>query len=329
VALIAFGPSLGGRFSIERHLVCLALALGVAGAAPGVGVLAFGSLFIGAGAAVAQRLLATAAQVAGPAASGTAIGRVVACALIAVLGVKLFGAGLAQAVGWRQVFYLAIAAVMLANLFSAVSRPAEAPRSAAPASETIASLWRSSALLRRATLQQAALFAAFNAAWMIALVQVQPGERAAAVIGGGCAGLVAAMVAGRFSDRGNRGDVALMGAVALLLAAAVVLPVAYGLGAGWARTALLLVGMGMVDGGLQIALVANQARVQALRPAMRSRLAATLTVYGSLGGALGAGTSYWLWAGFGWPAALGFTAVAACLGVACSVLPAARVMSAI
>jgi hypothetical protein len=48
-------------------------------------------------------------------------------------------------------------------------------------------------------------------------------------------------------------------------------------------------GMGLLDAGTQVALVANQTRAQALAssPAMRGRLAAIVTTIGFVGGALG------------------------------------------
>ncbi len=316
VGVIAFAPP-SGRVSISCHLALLALALLAAAGAPNAPVLAVASLGVGLGAAVAQRLLAAAAALAGPAAAGRSIGRLIACALAAVLLVKLLGAGLAVWVGWRWVFAAASACAAAAGL----ALRAQAASSPAPLAITAWDLWCSSSLLRRIAVQQAALFGAFQAAWLLVLTTLPADQRSLAVIGGGCAGLLAAVRAGWQSDRGDRAGVALTGSVVILAASAVILPLAYGMALEPARLVLLLVGMAGIDAGLQVALVANQARAQAIRPDLRSRCAALLTVFGSLGGGVAAALAWWLLTRFGLMAALTVVAGSACAGLGCSFWP--------
>ena len=319
VAVIAFGPAARGRSPVLYHLGLLVAALLAAGAAPNGIILAACCCFVGAGAAVAQRSLACAAQLVSPQAAGATIGLVIAGSLLGVLGVRLFGTALGHCVGWRAVFLLAACATSMALLAVALTKAGHTPVATLTNARTgIFGLWRAQPLLRRAAVQQAALFAAYSAGWMLALVQMAPGERSCAVIGGGLAGLAAALAAGRLSDRFGRVDLARAGAAAMLLAAAVLLPVGYATAAGPLRTLLLLLGMVLVDAGLQTALVVNQARVQALDPLMRSRLAATLTVCGSLGGAFGAGSAFWLWRVLDDRAALGVAIAASAAGLLCS-----------
>ena len=322
-ALIAFGPAAWGRSSIERHLLLLVIALAAVASAPNVATVIMASYFVGCGSSVAQRLLATAAQLVGPAAAGRAIGGVICGSLTAVLGVRLIGQGLGQTFGWRPVFLIAAATVAVSGFLAFATRATRAsPTEAATAPSTFQALWRSHALLRRAAFQQAALFAAFNAGWMTVLVEIPAHERPMVVLGGCCAGLAAALAAGRLADRPGQRHVTTLGAAAMLVSASLLLPIAYGTVTGSSQTLLLIVGMALLDAGMQVALVSNQARVQALQPFARVRLAATLTVCGFLGGACGAGAGYWLTQAFNWQAAIGFAAVAACLGLACSLLPA-------
>ena len=316
VSLIAFGPS-GRWLTVSRHLGCLALALAAAALAPNAPLLALAAAGIGLGAAVAQRLLAAAAHQAGRAAAGSAIGQVIACGLMAVLLVKLLGASVADLIGWRGVCMAAAGGAILAGV---LLRAPEQPR-AAPLRVGAPGLWRSSALLRRIAWQQAALFAAFQASWLIALTALPPNERFFVVVGGGSAGLLAALRAGALADRGDPGRIVLTGSALMVLAAALILPAGYGLAAGPAQTLCLLVGMAAVDTGLQVALVANQARAQAILPEVRSRCAALLTVAGALGGGFGGGAAYWLYVQVGWVAALGLVAGVASLGTALSLWP--------
>ncbi len=319
VGLIAFGPAALGRLSIDCHLGFLALALASAGSAPNVPTLAMISFFVGCGASAAPRLLARAAHLVKPAVAGTAIGQVICGSLIAVLGVRLLGEDLARILGWRSIFFTASAIVAFLGLLTFGTRATrDPPALTAAAPGTVRTLWRLYPLLRRVAAQQAALFAAFNASWMTVLVELPAQERPLVVIGGCCAGLIAALAAGRSSDRFGQHGVAKAGAAAILVAAGLLLPVAYSIASGVSRTLLLVAGMALVDAGLQVALVANQTRVQAIEPLARTQLAATLTVCGALGGAIGAGAGYWLWQVFGWPAAIGFAASAGYAGFFCS-----------
>lgn len=321
-ALIAFGPAAQGRSSIERHLLLLVIALAAVASARNVATVIVASYFVGCGSSVAQRLLATAAQLVGPATAGRAIGGMICGSLTAVLGVRLIGQDLGQTFGWRLVFLIAAATVAVSGLLAFATRATrDPPIEAATTPSTFQALWRSHALLRRAAFQQAALFAAFNASWMTALVEVPARERPLVVLGGCCAGLAAALAAGQLADRPGQRHVITLGAAAMLVSASVLLPIAYGTIAGSPQTLLLIVGMALLDAGMQVALVSNQVRVQALQPSARVRLAATLTVCGFLGGACGAGAGYWLTQALNWQAAIGFAAIAACLGLACSLFP--------
>ncbi len=317
VALVAFGPA-RRRFSVPRHLGVLAIALAAAAAAPTIPALTLASFCVGLGAATAQRLLAAAAHLAGSAAAGRAIGRLIACGLFAVLLVKLLGAAAAGLVGWRGVFALAALLVAVAAF---LVRPPAASAQPVLQHPGVAAFWRSSSLLRRVAWQQAALFGAFQAAWLIALTALAPEDRWLVAVGGGCAGMLAAVGAGWHSDRGDQGRVAAIGSAAMVVSAALALPFAYGMASGWARSVLLLVGMAGIDGGLQVALVANQARAQAIRPELRSRCAALLTVFGSLGGGAAAGSACWLYGQFGGAVAVLLAAALACTGLLLSMWP--------
>jgi hypothetical protein len=73
-----------------------------------------------------------------------------------------------------------------------------------------------------------------------------------------------------------------MGAIAVSTAAT-------SLALGWRTPVCWVFGMALLDAGTQVALVANQARAQALAEdaGVRGRLAAIVTTVGFMGGALG------------------------------------------
>ncbi len=319
VAMIAFGQALHGRSTLECHLGFLVLALTAASIAPDIVSLATASFGVGVGAAVAPRLLASATQLVRPAAAGGAIGRIICGSLVAILCVRLLGDSLASVAGWRSVFLGLAASVAALVVFGRATRPAyQAEIRAVSAHNGLRALWQSYPLLRRSCAQQATLFAAYNGGWMTALAALPDHERRLVVIGGSFAGIIAALVAGPLSDRAGQQNVVKAGAAAMLVAGSLILPAAYNSDPGTVRVLLLVTGMALVDAGLQIALVANQTRVQALDPGARARLAATLTISGFLGGAIGAGAASWLWYTSGWRSAVGVVAVGGCLAFACS-----------
>ena len=326
VSAIAFCPGGKARLSVPAHLGLLAAALCSAGLAPTASALAIASIAVGAGAAVAQRLLAAAGSLGGATHGGAYIGKTIGVALAAVLATRLAGEVVSQLVGWRTTFFLAAAAAASFGLLNCWLQAAAVPThpvsqaTVVPTQGPLGLLWRRSALLRWAALQHAAVFAAYNLAWMVILVEVPAQERAAAVIGGGGTGIIAALLAGYCVDRFARRDLARYGAAAIAIATALLLPIAYHAAPGFGRVLLLLPAMALLDGGLQVALVANQARVQALLPNARPRLAAMLTVCGSLGGAAGAGLGYRLWQQFGWQAAIGLAATMGLLGLGFAML---------
>lgn len=313
VAATAFAPTVISRVPLRSHLLLLSTTLLACGLAPSLPWLILFSFAAGIGAACAQRLLASAAVLAGPDRAGAAIGATIAAALLGVLCVRLAGGGLAQWLGWRTVL-IGAAGTVAVTVFAG-RLPTE--RLSSPAAVIPLAVWRLPKLWH-AALQQASLFAAYNAGWMTFLIELPTEQRSPVVVVGGAAGLLAATMSGRVVDRLRRLDVAAVGAAAVAGAACLLLPLAYGMPQDTARRVLLLAGMALLDAGLQAALVANQTRVQALVPGARSRLAALLTVCGAAGGGLGASAAYWSWHRYGWTAAVAVFATAAVIGLACS-----------
>lgn len=313
-SVTAFNLAGKTKLSVPAHLGLLAAALCSAGLAPTATALAVASLAVGAGAAVAQRLLAAAGSLGGAAQGGLFIGKTICAALTAILGTRLAGDVLAQLIGWRVTFVLAGVVVAWFGILNywvrAIGEPLRLIPSTASATSSglVGPLWRRSTLLRWAVFQHGAMFAAYNLAWMTILVEVPALERAPVVIVGCGTGIVMALLSGYCVDRLVGRDLARYGAGAVAVATIFLLPIAYSSVPGAARALILLPGMALLDGGLQVALVANQARVQSLSPDTRPRLAALLTVCGSLSGAAGAGLGYGLWQHFGWQAAIGLAA---------------------
>ena len=292
VALLAAAArDLTSGHGLLLHLIVLTAGLCAlaSAAAPIVSVLACGA--IGLGCALTQRMLACATGAAPAEAQSGAVGQVIAAGLAGIV-VARAGVPIASAwLGWQNLFWAdaaIVAALGLAALAAVGRQPVRPPLGLATVPSAL-SLWRSARLLRRAGLQQAVVFAAYNLGWtvfpgLLAESGIAPAAAMGFVAG---AGAIAALVSGRLCATVAPAKVARAGLTASVLAVALLL----GTAALDEGPALGLAAMVMLDIGTQVALVANQSRAQALArsQAERGRVAAMMTTSGFAGGTV-AGT---------------------------------------
>lgn len=149
----------------------------------------------------------------------------------------------------------------------------------------MAGLRSSEPTLRSAMIAQAALFSSFTVFWTIlSLRLLEPrvgmGPEVAGIFGIiGATGILAAPLAGRTADRRGPHLVVVSCAIATLGSWLV-----FGV---WGSLAGLVVGVIIMDVGVNSALVANQHQIFALRPEARSRLNTLFMTAMFIGGSLG------------------------------------------
>jgi predicted MFS family arabinose efflux permease len=310
------------RGLISVALLLTAAGLVVAALAPGFAVFAAALAVVGFTATVAQVIVPMSASLAAESERGRVVGTVMSGLLIGILLARTFSGLLAAALGWRIVFWVA-AGIMVALALTLRTRLPRVP----PTTDmhyrgvlrSVLSLIAAEPVLRLRMALGFFAFGCFSTLWtsLSFLLSAAPFNYDDAVIGlfglAGVAGAAAATGAGRLADRGH-------GREATWVTAAVMLaswPILY---AGKTSALWLIVGIAVLDLGVQGIHISNQSAIYALAPEARSRLTTAYMVTYFLGGAALSAISSAVYASNGWD---GVCVVGAATGLAALALWAA------
>lgn len=299
--LLPLGDLLERRRLIVIQFLTVAVASLLAAVSSGVTQLLMASVLIGAAASVAQQIVPFAAILAAPERRGQSIGFVMSGLLTGILFSRTLAGFVATWASWRAMFWVGVPIALLSALLMALCLPRYVPTSKVSYREllvSIARLWRHEPVLRRASFTQASLFAAFSAFWTILALRLeQPAFHLGAEMAGlfgivGAVGVAMAPLAGRVADRRGPYLVISVGALVTLLAWMVF---------GWWQTIVgMIVGVVLLDFGVQIALVSHQHLVYGLHPEYKSRLNTVFMTSMFLGGSLGSVGAAMAWKHAGW-----------------------------
>jgi predicted MFS family arabinose efflux permease len=300
--LAPLGDRIDRRRLILLQIVGICVALLVAATAPTLPVLIGASLAIGVLATMAQQAGPFAAELAPPAQRGHAVGTVYRGLLLGILLARTGAGFVAEYFGWRAVFATSIIAMLILAIVVATRLPPSKPTSSLSYSKLLGSPWHLAVEmreLREAAVIGAALFASFSLFWsvlslLLAGVPFHLGPQAAGLFGIiGAVGAYLAPWAGKLADRrGSRTVISL--AIGFMAVAFVVF------GLSGASITGLVIGVIILDIGLQMGQVSNQSRIFALKPEASSRLNTVYMMCYFIGGAAGSATGAVAWYKFGW-----------------------------
>ncbi|UPG94002.1 MFS transporter [Luteibacter aegosomatissinici] len=297
---------LGDRFD-RRKLVLAQIVIAflldlVALFVPDIWALAAVSFGIGMVSCVPQQLVPFAGAMSLPAERGRNVGTVVSGIMVGILVGRTIAGAVGQAYGWRAVYGVEAALMIPSGIVALSMLPKGVPSTNLSYGRLLASLWplmRDNRPIRESMIVQALLWACFNAFWvnLAALLANGPWHLGSAWAGGfgiiGAAGAFAASLGGRASDR--RGTRYVVGASIGIVTLAYLL-----LAGANSSLTLLVIGVIVLDIGVQAGLVSNQTRAFAVDPKAQGRINSLYMTATFLGGALGTVVSGWLMNRFGW-----------------------------
>jgi predicted MFS family arabinose efflux permease len=299
---VPLGDNHERRSLISMLLLASSVSLCAMAGARNILWLELSAFAVGATASTVHVVVPLAAQLAPEERRGRVVGTVLGGLLLGILLARTFSGFAASLFGWRSVYGIAAVAMLILALLLRVRLPECPPQHRLTWVQLIRSigdLVKKYATLREAALLGATLFCAFSAFWttLVFLLQAPPYHYGPSVAGMfglvGAAGALCAPFAGHVIDR--------QGPRSTILAALVTTLASFVLMAALGKMLVgLIVGVVLLDLGVQAGHVANQTRIYSIDPAARSRLNTVYMFLYFVGGALGSYFGAICWVQWGW-----------------------------
>ena len=320
--IVPLGDMLRRKRLILIDFVLIILSLLLAAFSPNIYVLMAASLLIGATSVVPQLFVPMAAHLARPEARGKAVGTVMSGLLIGILCSRTLSGFVGAHLGWRAMYVLAAGLMLVLWVALYYLLPEVNPQfkgNYRSLMKSMVHLFRTEPKLRLAAARGALSFAGFGGFWttLVFLLEGPPFYAGSDVAGAfgliGAGGAVMASVVGRVSDRFDTRYI-VMATLSLLI-------IAYLLFGFFSYSMLgLVVGVILLDVGLQASHIANQTLVFSLNPQARNRLNTIYMFIYFMGGATGTYIASQAWHIWRWNGVVGVGLVFSSLALAVHML---------
>jgi predicted MFS family arabinose efflux permease len=260
------------------------------------------SFMVGVSSVIVQVMVPMAAHLAEPHERGKKIGFIMSGLLIGILLSRTVSGFIGAQFGWRAMFYIAAAIMLVLWVIIYFTLPEVEPDYKGSYKELMTSLVhliKTEPKLRVASLRGALCFAGFSAFWstlvfLLKQPQFNLGSGVAGTFGlAGAFGAIAAGVMGRLSDKIDAYKLSLF-TLLLVLLSFVIFYLSSSSIIG------LIVGVIVMDMGVQATHISNQAIIFSLHANARNRINTIYMVSYFIGGSLGTYISSQLWGRFQW-----------------------------
>lgn len=281
--------------------VFIVLSLIITASAVSVNLLAMSSLVLGAASLLPQILVPMAAHLAKPEERGKKIGVIMSGLLIGILVSRTFSGVLAAHYGWRAVYYIAAGIMLVTWLMLWLFLPEVEPDykgTYGGLMKSMIHLVKHEPKLRVAALRGALCFACFSAFWSTLAFLLKANFNMGSDVAGefgliGAAGAFAAVLMGRLSDKMDAYKLSGFTILLILISFGIFYLSAYSI---WG----LVIGVIVLDAGVQATHISNQSIIFALKPEARNRINTIYMVTYFLGGTAGTFFATLLWKKYQW-----------------------------
>jgi len=303
---LLFAVPLGDKVERKRLVLVMLgiafLSMSVSALAPSFEVLVIAGLFTGIFSAVPQVLLPMTAQLAGDHERGKVVGRVMSGLLIGILLSRTISGYVGAHFGWRIMFGAGAGIMVILSLALLRYLPHSQPTyqgSYASLMRSLITLARTLRPLQKSALTGCFMFAAFSVFWttLVFFLEGAPYHYGSDMVGlfgliGAC-GALAAPLAGKSADKRGPQFTLRLGIFASMFSYVL-------LGAGGTYLWVLIIGVIILDIGMQTTHISNQSRIFSLIPEARSRINTVYMTSAFIGGSIGSLAGSLAWTHGGW-----------------------------
>lgn len=265
-------------------------------------MLIISSFAVGFTSIIPQLIIPLAAQLSNPNERGKIIGTVMSGLLIGILVSRTISGLIGNYFGWRVVYIVAAIMMIILTLVLRKVIPVTNPVSEVKYFDLLKSLpklIKEEPILREASLNGALMFAAFSAFWtaltfLLESSHYNMGSQAAGLLGlVGIVGALAAPLVGKLADK--KGSRYVIGICIMIVSLSYILFLLLGF-----KMIGLIIGVILLDLGVQSSNISNQARVHSMNEEKRNRINTVYMVSFFLGGSLGSFLGSSAYSNFGW-----------------------------
>jgi predicted MFS family arabinose efflux permease len=277
------------------------LSLLLTAMAKNINLLIGASFLLGASSMIPQLLVPMAAHLAKPEERGKKIGVIMSGLLIGILLSRTFSGYIGQYFGWRAVFYIAAGIMLVIWLMIGLFLPEVEPDYKGSYKKLMASLIdlvKYEPKLRLAALRGALCFACFSAFWTTIVFLLKQNFNMGSGVAGefglvGAFGALAAGLMGRLSDKMDAYRLSGFTILLIIISFVVFIFSSHSI-------AGLIIGVILLDMGVQATHISNQSIIFALDPGARNRINTIYMVSYFIGGSLGTLFATQVWKNYQW-----------------------------
>ena len=302
--MVPLGDKIERKKQILVTTFASVLALIMAAVSKSFFILEIASLLIGITSIVPQLILPLAASLTAPERRGKVIGTIMSGLLVGILLSRTLSGFVGEWWGWRSMFWIAAGFCLILFFVIKSQFPVNKPTFEGSYGQLIQSLFsliKTQPLLREATLINVFSFAQFGVFWttMVLLLSEAPFNFSSATIGlfgiVGASGALAAPLVGKIGDKGSSRIVIGYGILLMLLSFIVFYFSAESIVG-------IVIGIVLIDIGIQAIHISNQTRVYSILPEARNRMNTVFMSFSFFGTALGSAFGLLLWKIGAWEA---------------------------